>query len=139
MFYLDKPRRFPSSSSRLGYAKEWSIHKSCGYWVINVDNLLLKLRKVDRIWFDGYRILELQENGIFLRSMFLRFTGVAPPQCLVSNNLIKEDSYRKTRRLSLKDLTGAFVVLLIGYLTSIAAFLWENIEFRKNDLQKQKK
>lgn len=71
--------------------------------------------------------------------MFLRFTGVAPPQCLVSNNLIKEDSYRKTRRLSLKDLTGAFVVLLIGYLTSIAAFLWENIEFRKNDLQKQKK
>jgi ionotropic glutamate receptor len=49
-------------------------------------------------------------------------------KCLTEKDKItKKVSRKESPRLSLKNLTGAFVVLLIGYLVSFVAFLAENI------------
>jgi hypothetical protein len=49
-------------------------------------------------------------------------------QCRAEEDKItKNVSKNAPPRLSLKNLTGAFVVLLIGYLISLVAFLAENI------------
>ena len=52
-------------------------------------------------------------------------------QCLAEADKITKSAPKKEPpRLSLKNLTGAFVVLLIGYLVSFLSFLAENIKCR---------
>lgn len=58
-------------------------------------------------------------------------------QCLAeADKITKNVSKSEPPRLSLKNLTGAFVVLLIGYLVSFVAFLAENImSYYRNNLK----
>lgn len=56
---------------------------------------------------------------------------VPPSDCQISANQQNNDKNSK-HRLSLKDLTGAFVILLIGYIISIAVFIGEKVLFYKN-------
>jgi ionotropic glutamate receptor len=51
-------------------------------------------------------------------------------QCLEkADNImqLKKSSKKDSTRLSLKNLTGAFVILIVGYLVSFVAFLAEKI------------
>jgi|688.fasta_scaffold418678_1 ionotropic glutamate receptor len=54
-------------------------------------------------------------------------------QCLnEADKITKTAPKREPPRLSRKNLTGAFVVLLIGYLVSFLVFLVENIFGHRN-------
>jgi hypothetical protein len=71
----------------------------------------------------GFRILELHQIGLvdfwdaWIRPMPLQCDGKPP---IVSKK-------NKVNPLSLKNLTGAFLVLLVGMSLSILAFLGEKI------------
>ena len=52
-----------------------------------------------------------------------------PLQCLVNTKGMRQKKApnNKSSRLSLKNLTGAFVVLLVGYPLALLAFFFERI------------
>ena len=71
----------------------------------------------------SFSVLEQQEMG--LTDYWDRLLRPMPPQCTG-----KPQTGNKTKKLSpltLKNLTGAFVVLLIGLSLSLLAFLGEKI------------
>ena len=72
-----------------------------------------------------YRVNELRENGLFehWEALVLAY----PPQCLAAVNGLAEKQVKNDgpRRLSLKNLTGAFIVLLAGLGVSFLSFLCE--------------
>lgn len=76
----------------------------------------------------------MSERGIFMYWKAQRRGSLVPPRdCQISANRKNNDSDPK-RRLSLKDLTGAFVILLIGSITSVVIFIGEKILFNKNKM-----
>lgn len=74
------------------------------------------------IIFGAYRVIELRGIGIIQHSISKEFT--MPPQCTENQS----NNYSEQRfRLSLRNLTSAFVVLLIGSTSSLIAFIGENL------------
>ena len=74
------------------------------------------------------RVLELQENGLF--NYWDLWFRPMPPQCM--DNIRSGDRYYKPSGdnkdhtpLSLKNLTGAFIVLFVGMSLSVIAFFYE--------------
>jgi ionotropic glutamate receptor len=69
-----------------------------------------------------YRIMELAQSGL-MDYWDLKFHPSSP--CTANT----KSGYKKaeTSKISLKNLTGAFVVLLIGFSLSLLAFLCELI------------
>jgi ionotropic glutamate receptor len=55
-----------------------------------------------------------------------------PPQC---TGKPQSGQKQKLSPLSLKNLTGAFIVLLVGLSLSLLAFLGERIVFRREQLR----
>ena len=51
-----------------------------------------------------------------------------PPKCLANTKRVQQKKKPKNEKgLSLKNLTGAFVVLLVGYALAILSFIFERI------------
>ena len=63
-----------------------------------------------------------------------------PPPCLANTKRVKQKKELNNKsRLSLKNLTGAFVVLLIGYALALLAFVLERIGYIAADKSKKKR
>ena len=82
------------------------------------------------------RLNELRENGLF--DFWDLWFRPMPRQCAANlkGKAEKESEYHGLRRLSLKNLTGAFVVLSIGIGLSLLAFVNEHIfhlKLKRND------
>lgn len=54
------------------------------------------------------------------------FASVVPRECQILAQNSGANISKANRRLSLKDLTGLFVILAIGYTISIIVFISEN-------------
>lgn len=79
----------------------------------------------------------MSERGIFQYWKTQRRGSLVPPrECQLST---KKSGNSPTRRLSLKDLTGAFVILIIGCTVSIIVFIGEKIMFHKEKTKKLEK
>ena len=51
-----------------------------------------------------------------------------PPKCLANINKVQQKKAPNNKsRLSLKNLTGAFIILLVGYSLAILSFISERI------------
>ena len=63
-----------------------------------------------------------------------------PPQCLANTKGARQKKEPDSKsRLSLKNLTGAFVVLLVGYALALLAFIFERIARVAADISKKKR
>lgn len=71
------------------------------------------------------RILEMRGNGLI--DIWTKWYLPDVRQCLEkSDKFVRQKSSKAgSPRLSLKNLTGSFVVLLVGYLVSLCAFIVE--------------
>ena len=75
------------------------------------------------------RILEMRAIGLI--DIWTQWYQPDVRQCLdEADKITKTAAQKEPPRLSLKNLTGAFVVLLIGYVVSFLVFLVENIFYR---------
>jgi len=90
--------------------------------------------------FSTKRLLELQQIGL-INYWDLWFRPM-PRQCMENIKSGYTTPTNKHPPLSLKNLTGAFIVLLVGFSLSLLAFLCEKITSiperhrrRRNDLQ----
>ena len=100
----------------------------------SIYQLLLCVAYVEIIDSD-LRFIELQGNGLMNFWGNLRFD--VPRKCQKKND--RENSRAsKTRRLSLQDLTGGFIVLFAGYGMSFATFLIEKV-MKSSHLATQRK
>ena len=81
------------------------------------------------------RLIELQENGLF--NYWDLWFRPMPRKCLpnIEGTTKNGPVHGKLRRLSLKNLTGAFAVLTIGMLISFSAFLVEFLTKKTNKQQ----
>lgn len=80
----------------------------------------------------------MHQNGILRLHWTLDPRRTIPPQCKsakASGNQ-KKKKMDQARRLSLKDLTGAFIILIIGWGISLIVFLAEKMAHRPSDKQK---
>ncbi len=75
------------------------------------------------ICFNQIRLLELMQIGLI--DHWDSWFRPMPPQC---DGKPKSGNKTKTSPLSLKNLTGAFLVLLVGLSLSILVFLIEKID-----------
>jgi hypothetical protein len=77
-----------------------------------------------------YRILRLRETGLI--SYWEKNFQADPRPCLNDNSQRRRgrDKSATPTRLSLKNLSGAFVILVVGYLIAFLVFLNEIIVFR---------
>ncbi|KAK4012977.1 hypothetical protein OUZ56_025225 [Daphnia magna] len=78
-------------------------------------------------------ILEMHGNGIIQLHWTLDPRRAIPPQCksAKAKGVQKKNSKAdQARQLSLKDLTGAFIILLIGWGISVIVFLGERLAYR---------
>ena len=60
-----------------------------------------------------------------------RFFNAKSDQCIGNNNLVVNKANNKNHRISLKNMSGSFVVLLVGIATSFVIFIVELILLRK--------
>ena len=72
-----------------------------------------------------FLILELEEKG--LTSYWLTWFRRIPPKCLENTKRVHKKQSYYNPRLSLQNLTGAFVILFIGYIVALMAFIGENV------------
>lgn len=72
--------------------------------------------------FNSKRILELQQIGLI--NYWDTWFRPMPPQC---DGKPKSGKKKKLSPLSMKNLTGAFIILLVGFSLSLLAFLGERI------------
>ena len=75
---------------------------------------------------NGKRLLEIHQAGLFdyLEGIYRRM----PSQCLKNYKTGLKSSKNQRITLSLKNLTGAFIVLLVGLGISFLAFIYEHID-----------
>ena len=75
---------------------------------------------------------ELKENGLF--SYWDLWIRPYPRQCEANVNGLAEKQPRdlQLRRLSIKNLTGAFIILSSGFGLSLLAFMCELIAFQRS-------
>jgi hypothetical protein len=73
-------------------------------------------------WPNENRILNLQENSLV--NFWDTWFRPMPPQC---NGKPQSGKKKELSPLSLKNLTGAFLVLLVGMSLSLLAFLGEKV------------
>ncbi|KAI9553542.1 hypothetical protein GHT06_021460 [Daphnia sinensis] len=81
-------------------------------------------------------ILEMHRNGIIQLHWTLDPRRAIPPQCKsakAKGNKKKKNTADQARQLSLKDLTGAFIILLIGWGISVIVFLGERLAHRPSN------
>jgi hypothetical protein len=71
------------------------------------------------------RLLELQQIGL-IDYWDLWFRPM-PPQCMGNIKSSYKTTTKKHPPLSLKNLTGAFIILLVGFSFSLLVFLCEQI------------
>ena len=64
-----------------------------------------------------------------------------PPQCLANTKGArqKKEPDNNKSRLSLKNLTGAFIVLLVGYALALLAYIFERIAHEMANKSKKKR
>ena len=67
--------------------------------------------------------MEFQQSGFFY--LWEDWFNPMPPKCLANTKGRNQKHQTKPSAISLKNLTGAFVVLLTGFSLSILAFLFE--------------
>ena len=90
---------------------------------------LLSIYHSRLLYLINFRVLELYENGIFNHwDLWIR---PYPRQCTANVNGLAEKQTKevKLRRLSLKNLTGAFIILSIGLGLSFLVCMCERIAF----------
>ena len=102
------------------------------YW-INLFFLFLKIDAIEINYsnktFDfccfrcRTRIMEFQQSGFFY--LWEDWFNPMPPKCLANTKGRNQKHQTKPSAISLKNLTGAFEVLLTGFSLSILAFLFE--------------
>ena len=94
-----------------------------GYWYSSKFSFIQSLTFY--WWFPNYRLYELRENGIF--DFWDSWYRPMPRQCAANlkGKAEKEFGNHGLRRLSLKNLTGAFIVLSVGIGLSLVAFIYE--------------
>nr|CAH0101820.1 unnamed protein product [Daphnia galeata] len=68
-------------------------------------------------------IMEFQQSGFFY--LWEDWFNPMPPKCLANTKGRNQKHQTKPSAISLKNLTGAFVVLLTGFSLSVLAFLFE--------------
>lgn len=105
-----------------------SISKGCVLCFMQLFNLVAPNHDVRVLVFLGYyRLLELQESGL-IDHWDLWFRPM-PDQCMenVKRSGVKTRGSKKHPPLSLKNLSGAFLVLLVGVSLAVLAFLCEKI------------
>ena len=78
--------------------------------------------------------MEFQQSGFF--DLWEDWFNPMPPKCLANTKGGNQKQQAKTLAISLKNLTGAFVVLLTGFSLSVLAFLFElnNLHILKSKL-----
>ena len=85
-------------------------------------------------------MIELEERGfmIYWDQLYYR----VPSKCLANTKKEKQKKAPDNKsRLSLKNLTGAFIVLLVGYALAILSFIFERIAYivaKSAELSKKK-
>lgn len=72
--------------------------------------------------------METRDSGIYQRALE-QYAKSMPPQCKPKGLQASPDK----RRLSLRNLISAFVVLLAGYVCSALAFICEVISVRRRE------
>lgn len=78
-----------------------------------------------------YRVLEILDTGIYSYWKTQRgISKVVPRECqILAQNSGANVKAGINSQLSIKDLTGAFVILAIGYAISTVVFISEKIAF----------
>lgn len=74
-------------------------------------------------WF--YRLIELNAFGLI--EYWMKFHVASPRQCL--DTITRHNKQSANPRLSLKNLTGAFVILGFGCMISFLVFVIERLKF----------
>ncbi len=78
---------------------------------------------------DPYRVIEMNQFGLI--EHWIASYQAMPHQCLAQ--AAKKQRF-ETPRLSLKNLTGAFAVLVIGYVVSFLVFVIERLQVARRRL-----
>ena len=67
----------------------------------------------------------MEENG--LKNYWDEWFRRIPPKCVENTKRVHKQQRVQNPRLSVKNLTGAFVILVIGYVFALLAFIGEKI------------